>query len=104
MQARTNLRRCFFVALQLNNPRLLGVVLLYFIVGVSPAACTKALVPRGRRINCGELLSPKAVSRSASPLPSFSNENLASPCLNHGNALRIGMKGRKRKLDNQFLI
>ena len=33
--------RCFFVALQLNNPRLLGGGLLSFFVGVSSAAYTE---------------------------------------------------------------
>ena len=41
VQARINLHRCFFVASQLNNPRLLGGVLLYFFVGVSSAAYTE---------------------------------------------------------------
>ena len=38
VQAQRNLRQVFFVASQLNNPRLLGGGLLSFYVGVSPVA------------------------------------------------------------------
>ena len=63
MQARINLRRCFFVASQLNNPKLLGVVLLYFLIGVSPFACFKAVVLRGRRINYAEVPRAESVEK-----------------------------------------
>jgi hypothetical protein len=41
VQARINLQGRFFVAAQLNDPRLLGMILLYFLIGVSPAAYTE---------------------------------------------------------------
>ena len=67
VQAQRNLQVCFYVAMRLKNPRLLGVVLLYFGAGVSPFAFLNLRL-RKRRINCGELLSSKAAARYTSPL------------------------------------
>jgi hypothetical protein len=41
VQAQRNLHGCFYVAMRLKNPRLLGVILLYFGAGVSSAAYTE---------------------------------------------------------------
>ena len=82
VQARINLQGRFFVAAQLNDPRLLGMILLYFLIGVSPFACFKAVVLRKRRINCAELAHSCAEARYLASPELFQKENLASACLN----------------------
>ena len=52
---------------------------------------------RAGRINCAELLSPKAMALFASPLPSFAYANLASACLNHSNVPRIEILCRQKR-------
>ena len=51
----------FLCCFATENPKH-QVVLLYFLVGVSPFAYTEAVVSRKRRINCSVALSPKAAA------------------------------------------
>ena len=57
-----------------ENPRSSGGALLYFFVGVSPFAFSKAVVLRKRRINCADLARTVPWLRHSQAL-------LRKPCL-----------------------